>query len=174
MTLALLLDSLACDQSEAQGFHDDRSALQDGPTGSELTPKAVAAEAPPPPPPPLADALWKALQSEAVAQVGQNPILLVSATKHPATVLVELRADSDGRIFEHALEVAELKAGEFIELPVPLYALGIVPELQFASMIEGKLHVTRNGHTRSYAIDPVHMHPFQDGFLIYNERGDFQ
>lgn len=160
--------------SRAQIDSDAEAALVDGirRSGKAAVPESaveiVATE--PSTPPLLAGARWSGIDSEAVVEISETANLELWVEESPAQLVVDLRIDADGSIFEESLGPVDISPGKNLVLSVNLAALGVVSDIPFAAMIEGKLRVIRDGHTRTWALEPVFSHPTEEGLLLYGEE----
>lgn len=153
---------LACD-----GVPDDEPLSQRDAALEEAPQNDIIAIDPPAPPLGV-EAHWAGLDTVSVQEISKKPSLEISSDVL-ADVTVDVRADADGKIFEFSTKPEPLQPGASFSVPVSLSSLGVGDELQFAAMLEVKLHVTRNGHTRTSTLDPVYVHPADGGFLLYDE-----
>ena len=130
--------------------------------------KVIATE--PATPPHNASVEWAPLSETTLAAFDHTAQLIASVTDSSATLSLELRADVDGAFHSLSFGPVALEPGDTTTWSVGAADLAIGEDLQFSAMIEGKLFVTRDGHTRNMRLEPVYVHPAETGFLLYGEH----
>ena len=130
--------------------------------------KVIATE--PATPPHNASIEWAPLGETTLAAFDDTIELVASVTDSSATLSLELRADVDGMYHPLSFEPVTLEPGDTTSWSIGAADFEIGQDLRFSAMIEGKLFVTRDGHTRTMPLEPVYVHPTQSGFLVYGEH----
>lgn len=94
----------------------------------------------------------------------------VSVVEEGALVAVEVRTHVDGDRHTVAIDEKQVGPGPGSSVEIPLEALGVHSEIEFAASVEGTVFVTREGHTRTAPLETIHIHPVGEGFLVYGSE----
>lgn len=126
----------------------------------------------PPTPSFLATVDWGLTQQPTLIELDHEDTLpLTISVDSEAVLLVTLRADVDGAIHEASFGPTPLGLSTPWAPEVRPEDFEIDEHLRFSAMIEGKMYITRDDHTRVMPISPIFMHPLDGGgFALYGEE----